>query len=121
MLSSIFVDSLEVDLERLQRINETLSLIPPEAREEGNISLRPIKSMVISPSESINEIAREHAQSLPRTMRYLYRAVGGLAPSGSRLLSYVLFEASYCRALIDLGYRDTLQQQKEILDFITSS
>ena len=121
MMSSIFVDSLEVDLERLQRINETLSLIPPEARKEGSISLRPIKSMVISPSESINEIAREHAQSLPRTMRYLYRAVGGLAPSGSRLLSYVLFEASYSRALIDLGYRDTLQQQKEILDFITSS
>lgn len=121
VMSSIFVDSLEVDLERLQRINETLALIPSEARKEGGILLRPIKSMVISPSERINEIAQQHAYSLPRTMRYLYRAVGGMAPSGSRLLSYVLFEASYCRALIDLGYRDTMQQENEILKFITTS
>jgi NTE family protein len=54
-------------------------------------------------------------------MRYLYRAIGAMSPSGSRLLSYVLFEASYCRALIDLGYRDTMQQQDEILKFITMS
>lgn len=119
MLNSIFVDSLEVDLERLQRINETLALIPLEARKERGTLLRPIKSMVISPSERINEIALQHAYSLPRTMRYLYSAVGGLAPSGSRLLSYVLFEASYCRALIELGYRDTMQQESEVLKFIT--
>ncbi|SDX95626.1 patatin-like phospholipase family protein [Nitrosomonas sp. Nm33] len=121
MMSSIFVDSLEIDLERLQRINGTLALIPPETKKEGSILLRPIESMVISPSERINEIALQHAHSLPRTMRYLYRAVGALSPSGSRLLSYVLFEASYCRALIDLGYRDTMQHQDEILKFITMS
>jgi NTE family protein len=118
VMSSIFVDSLDVDLERLQRINETLALIPHEVRKEGGTLLRPIKSMVITPSERINEIAQQHAYSLPRTMRYLYRAVGGMAPSGSRLLSYVLFEASYCRALIDLGYRDTMQQESEVLKFI---
>ncbi|AKH37411.1 MULTISPECIES: patatin-like phospholipase family protein [Nitrosomonas] len=121
MMSSIFFDSLEVDLERLERINGTLALIPPEARKEGGVLLRPIKSLVISPSERISEIAWQHAYSLPRTMRYLYRAVGAMSPSGSRLLSYVLFEASYCRALIDLGYRDTMQQQDEILKFITMS
>lgn len=120
VMSSIFVDSLDVDLERLQRINETLALIPHEVRKERGTLLRPIKSMVITPSERINEIAQQHAYSLPRTMRYLYRAVGGMAPSGSRLLSYVLFEASYCRALIDLGYRDTMQQENEVLKFITA-
>ncbi|SDY45861.1 patatin-like phospholipase family protein [Nitrosomonas sp. Nm58] len=121
VMSSIFVDSLEVDLERLQRINGTLALIPPETRKGGGTLLRTIKSMVISPSERINEIALQHAYSLPRTMRFLYRAVGAMGPSGSRLLSYVLFEASYCRALIDLGYRDTMQQKDEILKFITMS
>ncbi len=34
MMSSIFVDSLEVDLERLERINGTLALIPPETKKE---------------------------------------------------------------------------------------
>lgn len=119
VMSSIFVDSLDVDLERLHRINETLTLIPARTKKEGGMLLRPIKSMVISPSERINEIALQHARSLPSTMRFLYRAVGAMGPSGSRLLSYVLFEASYCQALIELGYRDTMQQQEDIIKFIT--
>jgi NTE family protein len=33
-------------------------------------------------------------------------------------LSYVLFEAPFCRDLIELGYNDTLQQKEELLKFI---
>ena len=61
MMSSIFFDSLEVDLERLERINGTLALIPPEPRKEGGVLLRPIKSLVISPSDRISELAWQHA------------------------------------------------------------
>jgi len=117
-LNSIFVDSLEVDLERLLRINETLKLIPPEAFKEKNISLRPVEAMMISPSEGINEIAQKYAHTLPWIMRYLYRAIGAMGPNGSTLLSYVLFEAPFCRDLIELGYKDTLQQKDELLKFI---
>lgn len=119
-MNSIFVDSLDVDLERLRRINETLKLIPPETRQEKNILLRPVASMMISPSVEINEIAKQYAQSLPRTMRYLYRAVGAMSPNGSTLLSYVLFEAPFCKALIELGHNDTLQQKEKILQFLSS-
>lgn len=117
-LNSIFVDSLDVDLERLLRINETLKLIPPEAFKAKNISLRPVEAMMISPSEGINEIAQKYAHTLPWIMRYLYRAIGAMGPNGSTLLSYVLFEASFCRDLIELGYKDTLQQKDELLKFI---
>ncbi|HNB00175.1 MAG TPA: patatin-like phospholipase family protein [Nitrosomonas sp.] len=117
-MNSIFADSLNVDLERLNRINETLALIPPNARKESSLTLRPIQSMVIAPSQRINEIALQHAHQLPHTMRYLYRAVGAMGSSGSGLLSYVLFEASFCSALIDLGYRDAMQLRTEILKFI---
>ena len=117
-MNSIFADSLNVDLERLNRINETLALIPRSARQESNLTLRPVQSMVISPSERINEIALQHAHHLPHTMRYLYRAVGAMNDSGSGLLSYVLFEASFCSTLIDLGYRDAKQLKTEILKFI---
>jgi len=117
-LNSIFVDSLDVDLERLLRINETLKLIPPAAFKEKNILLRPIEAMMISPSEGINEIAQKYAHTLPWIMRYLYRAIGAMSPNGSTLLSYVLFEAPFCQALIKLGYNDTLQQKDELLKFI---
>ena len=117
-LNSIFVDSLDVDLERLLRINETIKLIPHEVYKEINIALRPVEAMMISPSQGINEIAQKYAHTLPRIMRYLYRAIGAMGPNGSTLLSYVLFEALFCRDLIELGYNDTLQQKDELLKFI---
>lgn len=118
VMNSIFVDSLEVDLERLHRINKTIKLIPSKTLKENNSSLKPVVSMMISPSEEINEIAQQHAMALPRMMRFLYRMVGAMGPNGSTLLSYVLFEAPFCQALIDLGYSDTIRQKDEILEFI---
>jgi NTE family protein len=51
-------------------------------------------------------------------MRFLYRMVGAMGPNGSTMLSYVLFEASFCQALIELGYQDAMRQKSEILQFI---
>ncbi len=118
VMNSIFVDSLDVDLERLHRINKTIDLIPPETLKENTSLLKPVASMMISPSEEINDIAQQHAMALPRVMRFLYRAVGAMGPNGSTLLSYVLFEASFCQALIDLGYADAMRQKDEVLEFI---
>lgn len=119
VMSSIFVDSLDVDLERLRRINQTLSLIPET--KMGNVSaLRTVDCMVITPSERIDELTQAYASSLPRPIRYFFRAVGAMGPKGSAMLSYVLFEAPFCQALIDLGYRDTLRQQDEVLAFISA-
>lgn len=118
VMNNIFVDSLDADIERLQRINQTLSLIPEDLT--GNVSsLRSVACMVISPSESIDELTRVYANSLPRTIRYFFHAAGAMGPNGSAMLSYLLFEAPFCRALIDMGYRDTLRQQDEVLSFIS--
>jgi NTE family protein len=68
-LSSIFLDSLAVDIERMQRINRTLSAIPPELRNHSDIPLRPIQSLIISPSERLERIAAENANALPWAMR----------------------------------------------------
>jgi len=118
VMSSIFLDSLDVDLERLQRINNTIQLIPKERLESNNIPLRRVESMVISPSVEINSIAEQHAHTLPRTIRLFYRAIGAMGRDGSALLSYVLFEESFCRALIKLGYQDTMPHAAEILQFL---
>ncbi len=118
VMNRIFVDSMEIDLERLQRINRTIKLIPSHKLTENNVLLRPIESMVISPSEEINEIAQQFAHALPALMRLIYRSIGALGPKGSSMLSYVLFESLFCQALIDLGYRDTVQQKDAVLKFI---
>ncbi|SEK32533.1 patatin-like phospholipase family protein [Nitrosovibrio tenuis] len=118
VMGSIFLDSLYVDLERLHRINNTIRMIPDETMKNSTMSLRQVESMVISPSVEINKIAEQHAHTLPRAISLFYRSIGAMRRDGSALLSYVLFEESFCRALIELGYQDTLPRRSEILQFI---
>jgi NTE family protein len=118
-LNSIFLDSLMVDIERLERINRTVSLIPAEVvRASG---LRPVKVLFITPSQPIERIAARFIHELPRTVRFVLRPTGALNRSGSNLASYLLFEASFCRALIDLGYQDTTARAAEVLEFFGSA
>ena len=117
-LNSIFLDSLEVDLERLQRINRTIEMIPPETLERSNYPLHEVEFRVITPSEELERIAVTHAGELPLTIRTLLHMVGAMRRSGANLLSYLLFERSYCRALIRLGYQDTLARKDELTAFL---
>jgi NTE family protein len=117
-LNSIFLDSLEVDVERLQRINRTIEIIPQEILERTHYPLRRVEFRVIRPSEDLEKIAAAHAAELPRTMRMLLRTVGGLKHNASTLLSYLLFERGYCRALIRLGYKDTMARKDDLLAFL---
>jgi len=117
-LNSIFLDSLEVDLERLQRINRTLEIIPREILESTRYPLRPVQFRVVRPSVDLEKIATAHAAELPRTIRMLLRTVGGLQRNASTLLSYLLFERGYCRELIRLGYGDTMSRKDELLAFL---
>src|SRR5512134_2246335 len=118
-LNSIFLDSLAVDIERLERINRTVTLIPPEKLEGASLSLRPVKVLFISPSQPIERIAARFVHELPRSVRFILRPTGALSRAGSNLASYLLFEESFCRALIDLGYQDTCARESEVKDFFS--
>ena len=117
-LNSIFLDSLEVDLERLQRINRTIEMIPLEALARASYPLHHVDFRVISPSEELEKIALAHAGELPLTIRALLHTVGATRRGGANLLSYLLFEKSYCRALIRLGYHDTMVRKDELMAFL---
>ena len=116
-LNSIFLDSLMVDIERLERINRTVKLIPSERLAESGIQLRAVKVLYITPSQPIERIAARFIHELPRTVRFVLRPTGALNRSGSNLASYLLFEESFCRALIDLGYQDTISREAEVREF----
>ena len=117
-LNSIFLDSLEVDIERLQRINKTIGMIPAEQRSKYNMQLREVDVLVISPSEDIDRIAAQYLHELPRSIRFLLRGVGATRARGATLTSYLLFEQAYCRALIALGYKDTMARRDEVMKFL---
>lgn len=115
-LNSIFLDSMEVDLERLKKINDLVAIMPDEMRERAN--LRHVDVLVVSPSQPIEKIAERYAAELPWTIRLLLRLFGARQHSGGTLVSYLLSEKKFCRALIDLGYQDALIRRDEIVGFL---
>jgi NTE family protein len=105
MLDSLFMDTLNADLERIRRYNETTD------------SQR-IEFLVMTPSRDVNEIARRHARELPRSIRALLRILGVNNSASTLLLSYLLFERGFTREMIALGYEDARARGEEIRLFL---
>ena len=122
-LSNIFIDSLSMDVERMTRINQLLEQMPESALAAQ--ALRPVASLVITPSQSLEELAMQHLHELPRAARTLFRVLGVSSRSGSgtggALMSYLLFEARYTKELIRLGRSDTFNRQDEVKAFFKES
>ncbi len=118
ILASIFLDSLHADVERMERINRTLAQIPEEQRNNGQLGLRPLQSLTISPSQRLDLLAAKHAHALPWAVRTLLRLVGAMSRRGSALASYLLFEPPYTTALIELGYQDALARREDLNVFL---
>lgn len=118
-LSNIFLDALAVDVERVRRINSTLSLIDPAQRHAS--PLKPVELLVIAPSQRLDAIAARHLHALPGPVRAMLGALGVSSDvadaRGAALASYLLFESSYTRELVDLGFADTWARRSEVRSF----
>lgn len=117
MLNSTFIDSLEGDIELLQRLNQFGHLVP-ESTPKRELGLAPVEVLVIAPSQPIDEIAARHRQELPPALRLFLRGPGATKTSGAGVLSYLLFESGYCSELIELGRRDALAKREELCRFL---
>ncbi len=105
MLDSLFMDTLNADLERIGRYNESNNA-------------RRVEFLVMTPSRDVNQIARRHARELPRSLRTLMRTMGANTAASTLLLSYLLFERGFTRELIALGYEDARARADEIRAFL---
>ncbi|MDF3934234.1 patatin-like phospholipase family protein [Pseudomonas citronellolis] len=117
LLNGTFIDSLEGDIEVLQRINHLGALVPEERRRQEP-GLREVEVLLVSPSRPLDEIAARHRKELPWAVRLFLRGPGATRASGAGVLSYLLFEQGYCHELIRLGYKDAMDKRGELVRFL---
>lgn len=116
LLDTVFTDTLNSDLERMQRVNNTINTM---AEHGVPTNLKPINSLMINPSQNFGQLASEHFLSLPLAVRTMLRITGIRQHSDSSLASYLLFEQEYTRRLIQLGFDDANAQMDTIMTFLT--
>jgi NTE family protein len=77
-----------------------------------------VDARVIVPSADMRDIVAAHKDAFPRTVRTLFGLIGARGPAGGQLLSYLLFDQGYCRALMELGYKDGLARKGELVPWL---
>ncbi len=117
LLHSIFLDTLDADAERLQRLNALLRRLPPGTPTDG---LRPIDLLLLRPSRDIGSLAGSGSIQLPRIVRFLVSSIGGGKVRSADLLSYLMFDPSFTGLLMELGYDDARARRDRIQQFLQS-
>ncbi len=115
-MASVFHDTLEADVEQINRINQALDSLPEAVR--ANLPLRPVRVLTLQPSASLDALAQAHAHTLPRPILRVLEGLGALRGSGAALASYLLFEPEFISALMALGQADVQARAEDILAFL---
>ena len=119
LLNSAFIESLESDIELLEQLNELIEEIPADQRSEKTRHMQSIDIHIISPSIDIDTLAEDYIKQMPRSIRTFLRVTGSNRNEGGvNIASYLLFSEGYCKALIDLGYRDAMSQRDTLMAFL---
>lgn len=116
-LNAIFLDHLDTDLEHLQRMNELIR-VSGDRVSEVREPIRELRSFAIQPSEDLASVAESLGGKFPRLIRYFMEGLGSSRAESSDLMSYLLFDSAYTRALVDIGYRDAGERADEIEAFL---
>ena len=116
LYNAIFLDLIDQDVLRLERMNKVLRNLPKEMRG----GMRVVDILVLRPSRDMGRIAGEYEPRLPRTFRFMTRGMGTRETSSPDILSLMMFQQDYLRRLIDLGEEDAAARSDEIAQFVES-
>jgi len=110
LLNAIFLDDHERDALTLSRINWLLADMPPERRQ----GLRILDLVFIRPSTNLGRLAGDFEPRLPWMLRHLLRSAGARATTNPDLLSLLMFDPGYLKALMEIGEADAEAHAQEI-------
>lgn len=116
LLNSIFLDLLDHDAVRLDRLNRLIDELP----EEQRIGLEPVRLLTLRPSADLAKMAGQFESQLPRAFRFLTRGLGTKETRSPDFLSMILFQPDYLCALMEIGERDANARAGEIEAFLTA-
>lgn len=114
LMNAVFLDLLDHDALRLDRLNHLLEHVPAEQR----LGLRRIKIMVLRPSRDLGRLSSQYEAQLPRTFRFLTRGLGTRETKSPDFLSLVMFQPDYLRSLMEIGEADAEDRVEEIEEFL---
>ena len=114
LMNSIFLDMLDHDALRLERLNRLVEKLPEKDRE----GLKPVRLMVLRPSEDLGRLSGRYEPRLPFGLRFLTRGLGTRETESPDFLSIILFQHDYLSALMDRGEADARAQEREIRSFM---
>lgn len=111
LLHAVMMDGIEIDIERMDRINAGLKKISEQDRTILNA--RPIEYLWIAPSRDMAQMASDKVSKLPQMIRYLLKGLGSLEDA-SEITSFLLFDPAYCGQLTELGFEDGMREKENI-------
>ena len=102
LLNAVFLDLIDQDAVRLERLNRLLDKLPPEERD----GMRPVRFLKLRPSQDLGALAAKFEPQLPRTFRFMTRGLGTQEQRSPDVLAMLMFQPDYIGELIDMGERD---------------
>lgn len=114
LVNAVFLDAIDEDVARMQRMNELLRKTAPAERD----GLKPIDLLVLRPSVDLGKLAADYERYLPRNLKLLVRALGARETDSPDFVSLLLFEPSYTRRIIEIGEADVDARVDEIRTFL---
>jgi len=115
ILNALLLDAVDVDMERMARVNQTISLVPEQTR--SNLELRKVDYLWLRPSQDIGQLAGDLFDHLPKVIKYLVRGLGS-SKEAAEMTSYLLFDPDFCGRLVNTGYEDVMNGREAILAFL---
>lgn len=112
--SAIFLETLDNDARRLERMNRLIDSLPEDERE----GMRTVDMTIVRPSRDLAKMARDFEPRLPKGIRFLSRGFGATRAGSPDALAMMMFQPDYTRALVELGEKDAESYLDEIADLL---
>jgi NTE family protein len=108
--NAVFLETLDNDARRLERVNELLEHVPDDERG----GMRPVDLVVLRPSRDLSRMARDFEPRLPWGIRFMSRGLGATRAGSPDSLAMMMFQPDYIRAVIELGEKDAEARLDEL-------